>query len=87
MVPMRARNGVRAFHEPEGRARHSVRAGWQYTNGARGTDAAYQPNWFMVPMRARKRKGDFHEATGRHEVVGSLTVAITLASLTSSSRI
>ena len=38
-------------HEPEGRARHSVRAAaWQGQNGAQGTDASYRTNWFMATM-------------------------------------
>ena len=35
------------LHEPEGRARHSVRAGaWRW-----GTDAPYRAGWFMATMR------------------------------------
>src|SRR6185436_3892773 len=61
-VPMHGRKAERAFHEPEGRARHSVRAAvWQCTNGAQGTDAPYR---FMVPMHAETiRKRAFHEPT------------------------
>ena len=40
------------FHEPEGRARHTVcAAAWQWPNGAQGTDAPYRAGWSMAAMR------------------------------------
>ena len=39
-------------HDPDGRARHSVRAAaWQWANGAQGTDAPYRAGWSMARMR------------------------------------
>ena len=59
---MHARQRTDSSHEPEGRARHSVRAAaWQWANGAQGTDAPYQAGRFMATMR------DFEIVKATHE--------------------
>ena len=52
--------------EPEGRARHPVRAGIrQWENGAQGIDAPYLANWFMAPMRVFGIVENSHEPERR----------------------
>src|SRR6266540_6545757 len=59
MGPMRAKNGVGAFHVPSFRPRPRPRS----DNLASRTSTSTRTNWFMVPMHAWKREEAFHQSS------------------------